>query len=67
MTLVGAIIFVLLIPRKSKLKRYKSPGTVQIPGLIQAGGKIFRSEVHKLINSTWNKEGLPEHQNVCIK
>jgi hypothetical protein len=29
--------------------------------LIQAGGEILRSEIHKLINSVWNKEELP-HQ-----
>jgi hypothetical protein len=33
-----------------KLKRYKSPGVDQIPAeLIQAGGKILRSEIDKLI------------------
>jgi hypothetical protein len=33
------------------LKRYKSPGTDQIPAeLIQAGGNTLRSEIHKLIN-----------------
>jgi hypothetical protein len=44
-----------------KLKRYKSPGTDQIPAeLIKAGGWIIRSETHKLIISIWNKEELPE-------
>jgi hypothetical protein len=39
-----------------KLKIYKSPGTDGIPAeLIQAGGNILRSEVHKLINCIWNK------------
>jgi hypothetical protein len=43
------------------LKRYKSPGTDQIPAeLIQAGGNTLRSEIHKLINCIWNKEELPE-------
>jgi hypothetical protein len=33
----------------AKLKRYKSPGSDQIPAeLIQAGGKILLSEIHKL-------------------
>jgi hypothetical protein len=33
----------------------------QIPAeLIQAGGETLRSEIHKLINSIWNKEELPE-------
>jgi hypothetical protein len=45
----------------AKLKRYKSPGSDQIPAeLIQAGGKILRSKIHKLIKSIWNKEKLPD-------
>ena len=28
--------------------------------MIKAGGRIIRSEIHKLINSIWNKEELPE-------
>jgi hypothetical protein len=28
--------------------------------LIKAGGRIIRSEIHKLIISIWNKEELPE-------
>jgi hypothetical protein len=44
-----------------KLKRHKSPGINQIPAeLIKAGGRIIRSEIHKLIISIWNKEELPE-------
>ena len=44
-----------------KLKRHKSPGIDQIPGeLIKAGGRKIRSEIHKLINSIWNKEELPK-------
>jgi hypothetical protein len=36
----------------TSLKRHKSPGSGQIPTeLIQAGGEILRSEIHKLINS----------------
>jgi hypothetical protein len=43
-----------------KLKRNKSPGIDQILGeLIKAGGRIIRSEIHKLI-SIWNKEEFPE-------
>jgi hypothetical protein len=46
----------------AKLTKYKSPGCDQIPAeLIQAGGEILLSEIHKLINSVWNKEELP-HQ-----
>jgi hypothetical protein len=44
-----------------KLKRYKPPGTDQIPAeLIKAGGSKICSEIHKLINSIRNKEELPE-------
>jgi hypothetical protein len=43
------------------LKRHKLPGTDQIPAeLIKAGGRTIRSEIHKLTNSIWNKEELPE-------
>jgi hypothetical protein len=44
-----------------KLKRYKSPGIYQIPAeLIKAGGRIIRSDIHKLIISIWNRAELPE-------
>jgi hypothetical protein len=40
-----------------KLKRYKSPGSDQIPAeLIQAGGEILWPKILKLINSIWNRE-----------
>ncbi|PNF43474.1 hypothetical protein B7P43_G10812 [Cryptotermes secundus] len=62
----------LLVPNPSpfevesaiaKLKRYKSPGSDQIlPELIQAGGKILCSKIHKLITSIWHKEKLPDDQ-----
>jgi hypothetical protein len=43
------------------LKMHKSPGSDQITGeLIQAGGEILLSAIHKLINSVWNKEELPD-------
>jgi hypothetical protein len=43
------------------LKRCKSPGVDQIPEeLIQAGGETLCSEIHKLINSIWSKEELPD-------
>jgi hypothetical protein len=46
----------------AKLKRYKLPGSDEIPvELIQAGDKILRSKTHKLSNSIWNKEELPDH------
>jgi hypothetical protein len=45
----------------AKLKKYKSPGSDQIPAeLIQAGGEALQSEIHKLINSIWIKEELPD-------
>jgi hypothetical protein len=45
----------------AKLKKYKSPGSDQIPAeLIQAGGEMLLSAIHKLINSIWNKEELTD-------
>jgi hypothetical protein len=51
-----------------KLKRDKSPGVDQIPAeLIQAGGEILRSEIHKLIKLIWNKVELPNQLKVnCV-
>jgi hypothetical protein len=44
----------------AKFKRFKSPGSNQIPAeLIQAGGEILRSKIHELINSISNMENLP--------
>jgi hypothetical protein len=44
----------------AKLKKYKSPGSDQIPAeLIQAGGEMLLSGIQKPINSVWNKE-LPD-------
>jgi hypothetical protein len=41
----------------AKLKKYKSPGSDQIPAeLIQAGGEMLLCAVHKFITSIWNKE-----------
>jgi hypothetical protein len=49
------------------LKRYKLPGNDEIPAeLIQAGGETLRSEIHKLINSIWNKEELPDQWKESI-
>jgi hypothetical protein len=49
------------------LKRYKSPGSDGIPAeLIQAGGDILRSKIHKLIKSIWNKEELPDQWKESI-
>jgi hypothetical protein len=41
----------------AKLKKYKSPVSDEIPAeLIEAGGEISLSAIHKLINSVWNKK-----------
>jgi hypothetical protein len=41
----------------AKLKKYKSSGSDQILAeLIQTGGEILLSDIHKHINSIWNKE-----------
>ena len=44
-----------------KLKRHKSPDIDQIPAeLVKAWSRKIRYEIHKLINSIWNKEELLE-------
>jgi hypothetical protein len=44
-----------------KFKKYKSPGSDQILAeLIQGGSEILLSVIHKLVNSVWNKEELPD-------
>ena len=44
-----------------KLERHKSPGIDQIPAdFIKAANSKIRSKTHKLFNSIWNKEELPE-------
>jgi hypothetical protein len=49
------------------LKKYKSPGSGQIPAeLIQAGGEMLQSVIHKLINSVWNKEELTDQWKESI-
>jgi hypothetical protein len=49
------------------LKKYKSPGSDQILAeLIQAGGEMLLSAIHELINSTWNKEELPDQWKESI-
>jgi hypothetical protein len=50
-----------------KPKRYKSLGINKIPAeLIKAAGITIRSEIHKLINSIWNKGELPEEWKKSI-
>jgi len=44
-----------------KLKGHKSPGIDQIPAeFIKTGVRTICPEIHKLINSVWNKDELPE-------
>jgi hypothetical protein len=51
----------------AKLKKYKSPGSDQIPAeLIQTEGEILLFAIHKLINSVWNKEELPDQWKESI-
>jgi hypothetical protein len=51
----------------AELKKYKSPGSDQIlVELIQAGDKMLLSATHKLINSVWNKEELPDQWKESI-
>jgi len=39
-----------------ELKIHKSPSTDQIPAeLLKAGGRTIQCDIHKLINSIWNK------------
>jgi len=50
-----------------KLKRHRLPGIDQILAeLIKVGGRTIRREVHKLINSIWNKDKLPEEWKESI-
>jgi len=50
-----------------KVKKHKSPGIDQSAAeFIKAGGKAIHYEIHKLINSIWNKEKLPEQWKQSI-
>jgi hypothetical protein len=51
-----------------KMKRYKAPGSYQIPAeLILAGGEALHSEIHKFIMLIWNKQSLLERVNCCTR
>jgi hypothetical protein len=51
----------------AKLKKYKSPGSDEIPAkLIQVGGEMLLPAFHKLINSVWSKEELPDQWKESI-
>jgi hypothetical protein len=50
-----------------KLIGNKSPSTDQIPvEMIKVGNMTIHFEIHKLINSIWNEEELPEEWKVSI-
>jgi hypothetical protein len=50
----------------AKLKKYKLPGTDQIPAeLIHAGSETLLSEINKLTNYIWEKEELLDQWKVC--
>jgi hypothetical protein len=50
-----------------KLERYESQGTEQIPAeMVHAEGETLCSEIHKPINSIWNKDELPQQWNNSV-
>jgi hypothetical protein len=50
-----------------ELKRHISPDGDRIPAaLTQAGGETLLSGIHKVVNSTWNKEELPDQWKESI-
>ena len=49
------------------LKRYKFPCIDKIPAeFIKAGSRMICFQIHKVINSIWNKEELPEEWKELI-
>jgi hypothetical protein len=52
-----------------KLKRYKPPPINQIlvEVIQEEGNTLLHFEIHKLINSIWNKEELPQQESTVIK
>jgi hypothetical protein len=51
----------------TKLIMYNSPGSHQITAeLIQTGGEMLLSAIHKLINFIWNKKELPHTRKESI-
>jgi hypothetical protein len=53
----------------ANLKKYKWSVSDQIPAeLMQAGGETLWSEIHKLTNSIWNKEELPDqYESITVQ
>jgi hypothetical protein len=44
-----------------EVEKSKLAGCDQVPAeLIQAGGEVLLSAIHKPINSIWNREELPD-------
>jgi hypothetical protein len=51
----------------AKLKKYKSPGTDEIQAeVIQAGGEILLSAIHRVNHSVWYKKELPDQWKESI-
>jgi hypothetical protein len=51
----------------AKLKKCKSAGSDQVSAeLLQAGGEMLPSAIHKLINFIWSKEELPDQWKESI-
>jgi hypothetical protein len=49
------------------LEKYKSNGSDEIPAEpIQAGAEILLFVIHKLVNSVWNEEELPDQWTESI-
>jgi hypothetical protein len=48
-----------------KLERHKLVNRIPVE-LIKSGSRTIRSEIHKLITSSWNKEELPEEWKESI-
>jgi hypothetical protein len=50
----------------AKMKKHKSPGRDQIPAELIQAGEILQSQIHKLFNSVWSKEELPNQWKESI-
>jgi hypothetical protein len=48
------------------LKKYKSPGSDQIPAELYQAGETLVSVIHKLITSIWNKVEMPDQWKESI-
>jgi hypothetical protein len=50
----------------AKLKKYKLPGSDQVPAELIQAGEILHSKIHMLINSIYNKKYLPDEWKESI-